>query len=261
MRYLVCLLFVLSFSLPVSGQVDYKEEKTKINSIKGIRYIYGEGIAETEEEALMQAEEALKKEIMILAQEKKSLKDADKIIVQAIKKNTSKIELKRGPSFRIFLYAEKNKIQNADYSMMMENPIKTESPKGTPEKEAATEEYLSAEIEKEIDTEIIPETKEEEKVSDSKIEISSPILRQIAASSSTSSTMELFARFKEEHKIMWGNVQTDIKSTWYILVCDGDKIIAVLDKGLNNRLNFLSGEKETLNKFSNYKKIWFIIYE
>ena len=258
------ILFIVSLLVPFCfGQVEYKEEKTKINSIKrNSAYVYGEGIAETEEEALLQAEEELKKEVTILVSEKKNLKDADKIIVQAIRKNTSKVELKRGTSFRIFLYVKKDQIQNADASLLMDNPAKVS---GEPKEETVVEELPEEdisiqELEDISQVEDLPEEIVEDVVATPGA-ITSPILSQIVSCENTDAVQELFARLKEEHKIMWGNVQADIKPAWYILVIDDNRIVAVLDKGLNNRLDLLTGKKVSLGSFSNRKKIWFILYE
>lgn len=255
------ILCIVSLLIPifVSGQVEYKEEKTKINSIKrNSAYVYGEGISETEEEALLQAEEELKKEVTILISEKKNLKEADKIIVQAIRKNTSKVELKRGTSFRIFLYVKKDQIQNADASLVIDNPAKIPD---APREETTVEELPKDETSIQELEDISQEEDLPEDIVETPVAITSLILSQIASCGNTDTLQDLFTRLKEEHKIMWGNVQADIKPAWYILVIDGNRIVAVLDKGLNNRLDLLTGKKVSLGSFSNQKKIWFILYE
>jgi hypothetical protein len=60
---------------------------------------------------------------------------------------------------------------------------------------------------------------------------------------------------------MWGRVTSEINPAWYIIIIADDKVKAVLDKGLNIRRNFLTGEKEDVNNYSQYTKVWITIYE
>lgn len=255
--YLMILLFLIPVF--VMGQVEYKEEKTKINSIKkNSNYVYGEGIAETEDEALRLAEESLMQEVTILISEDKELKEAGKIIVQSIKKNSSRIQLKRGSSFRIFLYVEKKRIQNADHTLIIDNPAKSERDTEAQETEVRVE---SKQEEEEPADPTLESQPTEVEVPANAVEFASPILQQIAACSQVDDLSKLFDQLKSEHKLMWGRVQSDMKPNWYIVVLDGQQVKALLDKGLNTRVNLLTGEKVSLANYANDTKRWFIIYE
>ena len=79
----LCVLCIF-FCASAFGQIAFKEEKTKVNSIKrSTKYVYGEGIAETEAEAREIAEQNLRQAILQLVSEEKDLLEAEAVLVNA----------------------------------------------------------------------------------------------------------------------------------------------------------------------------------
>lgn len=245
-KNLLLIAFVLC-PLLVGAQIEYKEEKTKINTIKRDKnYVYGEGIADTEKEALELAEDALRSAINGVVAERESLQDTETIVVNAVKRNSSRLQLKRGAFERVFLYVAKDHIFAAEEVVTI--------PRGVVEK---IEEKAEDVEEAENNTEENVENIVEESASES---VHSPLLTQLLRLTDMVSLQNFLKTKKEEHAAMWGNVGSDIKANWYIVAYEGNEVKAVFDKGLNTRLNLLTGEKESLADYSRYKKIWFTLY-
>ncbi|MDR3268185.1 MAG: hypothetical protein LBT83_03865 [Tannerella sp.] len=254
------MLLLVTIPLWMQGQVDYQEEKTKINTIKkDARYIYGEGIAETGAEALLAAEQSLHSEIMRVISEKESLQDAESVIITAIKKNSSQIKLKRGTMDRVFLYVNKENISAGD--QVMEIYLGDETPTDI-ETVIEIEEVATVELPAEPERKT-PARKEPDKITKPapKAEQAPSVISDILAASDFSTLQTYLQGQKAAHKIMWGKVGTEINPTWYIIAVSGNEIKAVFDKGLNRRKNFLTGENEEMSNYSNCTKIWLTIYE
>lgn len=114
-KKLFTFLFLSLFACYTLAQVEYKEEKTQISGIKrNSGYVYGEGIAETEEKAAAMAEQNLHAEILRVISENETLQQADKVMINTIRKQTGEIKLKRGSMSRVFLYVSKKNIFPGD---------------------------------------------------------------------------------------------------------------------------------------------------
>jgi hypothetical protein len=250
-----CMILLAAIPLWMQGQaVSNPEEKTKIKNIKNdVRYIYGEGIAESESEALFAAEQGLRSEVMRVISEKESLQDAESVIISAVKKKSSQIKLKRGTMDRVFLYVSKENISSSDQVMEIVLGGETQT---DIEPDVETEEVVTVELpaETEIKT---PERKEPKETA----EQAPSVISDILAASDASALQTYLKGQKDAHKIMWGKVGTEINPAWYIIAVSGNEIKAVFDKGLNKRKNFLTGENEEVSNYSNCTKIWLTIYE
>ncbi|WP_163217701.1 hypothetical protein [Bacteroides sp. 224] len=253
MKHIIaCLLMVIPTM--IFAQVDYLEEKTKINSIKKNKnYIYGEGMAATEQEALESAESSLRTEIMRLITEKESLQDAETILLNAVKKNSSKVALKRGTMERVFLYVHKDNIMSGGTVMAVDNPVAVAVTKSDEAKVIVPDSSLEDLV---IEEEIV---KIENEVNLN--EIASPVLRTIVSKKTVADVQKCMQELKAEHKIMYGNVGAEMNPTWYILVYSDQGIEAILDKGMGKRKNFLTGNMDNMNLYGRSKKVWFLIYE
>ena len=109
------------------AQDAYKEEKTKVNSIKrNSNYVYGEGMSSSSEEALTIAETALKSAIYNFISENEELQESDKIVVEAIKQHSEQVKLKRGEMQRVFLYVHKQNIVPNYKSLTIDIPSNTD---------------------------------------------------------------------------------------------------------------------------------------
>jgi hypothetical protein len=253
------MIWLALFAFQMYGQVDYAEEKTKIASIKkDSRYIYGEGIADTPEEALLAAEIIIESEIRRVISERESLQDAETIIVNNIKKNSSVVKLKRGTMDRVFLYVDKDNISAGN--QVMEIHRNTEDREAEPEPEPEPEPLPLPELE---ETSSSATTQPEpEPVSPPTPSQPMPrIISDIVAAADFASLQTYLKGQKAAHKIMWDKVTSDINPAWYIIAVSNGRIEAVFDKGLTVRKNFLTGEKENLNNYDHCTKIWLTIYE
>lgn len=263
LRYIIVLVCLFSTSLSFA-QVAYVEEKAKVNSIKkNADYVYGEGIADTEQEALELAEQSLRSEIMRLISESKTMQDEETILVNAIKKNSSRIKLKRGTMDRVFLYVEKENILLPQQVMTINRDIidKEKEDISVVEEDLIAEETLL--IEEVADILMEEETKTETNQPDTPISNENllPTLKALLLCNSKSEFMDYLRKQKEVHKVMWGNVASDINPAWYIGVFTEGKPVAVFDKGLQTRLNLLNGQRESLAGYGKSEKVWFIVYE
>ena len=248
----LCLLGIF-FCVSAFGQIAFKEEKTKVNSIKrSTKYVYGEGIAETEVEAREIAEQNLRQAILQLVSEEKDLLEAEAVLVNAAKQNTSQIKLKRGTMERVFLYVEKKNIFPSENPFIMEQSTPKEE---EPEAEVVKPNVAEKSLPKLNGVEIPAET------STTIPEAVSPTLQGILACQDMTSLRTYLTEQKERHKVMFGDVRQDFKPSWYVIVYEGETIKAILDKGLQRRTNLISGIKEEIGTYSGFPKIWFIIYE
>lgn len=248
----LCVLWIF-FCTSAFGQIAFKEEKTKVNSIKrSTKYVYGEGIAETEAEAREIAEQNLRQAILQLVSEEKDLLEAEAVLVNAAKQNTSQIKLKRGTMDRVFLYVEKKNIFPSENPFIMEQSM--------PEEEKTEAEI----VEQDVAEEELPDFKALEEPAEAQDviqKVESPTLQGVLACQDMTVLRAYLAEQKEGYKVMFGDVRQDFKPSWYVVVYEGEEIKAVLDKGLQRRTNLLSGTKEEIGTYFGFPKMWFIIYE
>lgn len=248
----LCVLWIF-FCTSAFGQIAFKEEKTKVNSIKrSTKYVYGEGIAETEAEAREIAEQNLRQAILQLVSEEKDLLEAEAVLVNAAKQNTSQIKLKRGTMDRVFLYVEKKNIFPSENPFIMEQSM--------PEEEKTEAEIVEQDVAEEelLDFKALEEPAEAQDVIQ---KVESLTLQGVLACQDMTALRAYLAEQKEAYKVMFGDVRQDFKPSWYVVVYEGEEIKAVLDKGLQRRTNLLSGTKEEIGTYSSFPKMWFIIYE
>lgn len=269
-------LFLTVFLLPAAtAQVAFKEEKTKVNSIKRDRqYLYGEGIAETEEEARTTAEQNLRQAVLQFISEEKELLEAEAVIVNAARQNTSQIKLKRGTLERVFLYVHKKNIIPSDNSFVIEQ---SETP-AVAEEATAVEKAAEAIVEAEAVTvppaEIVERMEEPEtNLAETKVEVeaetesdkeaapAATTLDRILACPDMAALQQCLATEKAAHRVMWGELKQDFKPNWLLVAYEGNMIRAIFDKGLQRRTNLLTGQAEDVADYAGCSKLWFIIYD
>lgn len=276
------LLFVLLVPVGVFGQVAYMEEKAKVNKIKrSSQYLYGEGIAATVEEAMSMAEQSLKNAILAEIAENKELKNADQVLVNSIKRHSEKIQLKRGAMERVFLYVEKKNLYDSGKMVSLDIP---EPAQTTPDTDLTPAGESGKQQEELVDDlyRTVPEKKSRD--TSSGVEhlnggrvftpVSKPraetlpsvpeggVLETILTLNNVDQLQAYMQGQKELHKLMWGNVRSTLNDNWFLIILDGDRVVAVLDKKkAEGRKNLLTGEWEDVDRYSVYPKVWFIVYE
>lgn len=259
------MLFAL-FSFCLQAQVDYQEEKVKINSIKkNAAYVYGEGMAETAEEALAIAESSLESEIRRVISEQESLQDAESVVVSHIRKNAAQIKLKRGTMERVFLYAKKENIVPGDQVMEIGLGRAQETEEAAEVEEEAPEEVVEA-VEEMAEDSRAGREKETEKPASEVSATEAPaktsrIISDLLLASDVKALQTYLEGQKRAHKVMYGKVGTEVAPEWYIIAFQGNEIKAVFDRGLSTRRNLLNGKNEPLSDYGNCTKIWLTVYE
>jgi len=258
------ILIVLLLPAYLFAQVEYAEEKTQVNAIKkDANYLYGEGIGDSVEDAILSAKDFLTSDIKRYIQEEIPLVDASSISIPQLVENASKIQFKRGTMDRIFLYMKKTDILNI--------PSSPKTPAAGKETITEKKEIIA---EPEVETVRAPEaiktpevTKAEEtpevaNVAMPVIEtLASPMLNELLSSPDMETLISTLKAAKDEHKVMWGEVKlNDMNPSWYIVPFSGNEIKAFLDKGEQERINLLTTEKVSLQDYSNNRKVWFIIF-
>lgn len=254
MNRLIMIVLVFVF-LPygLSAQVAYMEEKAKVNKIKrSSQYLYGEGVAATVDEATRQAEQDLRNAILAEMEGNEELQDADKVLVNSIKKHSEKIQLKRGAMERVFLYVEKKNLFSAAHVVALDISAPASPGVGQPaDGLQAGEEKISA------PPVFNPVAKEKEDVM-----VPSSALESILAEKSVKNLEALMRSLKDEHKLMWGNVRSTVNPKWYVIVYSGDEVKAILGRETNGvRMDLLSNRSDALENYASDSKVWFVLYE
>jgi len=262
------ILIVLLLPAYLFAQVEYAEEKSQVNTIKkDANYLYGEGIGDTAEDAMLSAKDFLTSDIKRYIQEEVSLVDASSISIPQLVENADKIQFKRGTMDRIFLYVKKTDILNTPSS---KTPIagketKTEKKEMVAEPEAvkAPEVEKVPEVAESPEIIKVEETPEVTTAAKPAIETQeSPMLNKLLSSPDMETLISILKAAKEAHKVIWGDVKlNNINPSWYIVSFSENEINAFLDKGAEERINLLTKEKVSLKDYSNNRKVWFIIYE
>ena len=252
------ILLIIMVLIPAGllAQVDFLEEKNLINSIKkNLTYLHGEGVANSEKDALSIAQDELTHQINAYCKEYLSPAQIDYIDIRLIVSNSCKVQLKRGSNSRVFLYIDKENIKGnpspCQDKSYLDNSLVQYSNEDTVEIDNSTDIISGVDVESLDIMEFSTETEDNEDT----------LLSRVIATEDTRSLMNLLNTEKRERKVMWGEVKNEINTSWYVVVISNDKIEAVLDKGDNVRMDFRSNEQKNLRDFGNNKKIWFIIFE
>jgi len=267
------LLFIPLF---LYGQVDYLDEKNLVSSIKkDAGYIYGEGIGDCVIDARNIAEDFLLAEIKQWMQEGMSPAEAASVSVKKVMGNACVVQFKRGDMDRIFLYVAKENVSANSQPCNGSAPVEVLTVVELVEPEPAmVEEYIpdieDIEIEViEFEPEIVEYIREiEPEIEEVAVVIEEPVadivqdgtwLNRFLAAPDMNSLLALLKAAKEDYKVMWGEVKSQMEPGWYIVPFSGNEIKAVLSP--SRRVNLLTGEQDALRNYNNNRKIWFIIYE
>lgn len=265
MRQLLISILLL-WPVYLFAQVEYAEEKTQVNAIKkDANYLYGEGIGNSIEDALLSAKDFLTSDIKRYLQEEVPSVDASSVSISQLVENASKIQFKRGTMDRIFLYIKKTDILNppSPNASVAEEEITTNQKEIIAEPEVEVEAAKAPEVIQAPVIAKVEETPAIKQMAKPAIETQeSPILNRLLSSPNMETLINELKAAKEEHKVMWGEVKSNnINPSWYIVSFSGNEIKAFMDKGTNKRINLLTREEVSLTDYNNDRKVWFIIFE
>lgn len=262
------LLFLLFTSVVASAQSVSKQ----INDIKrSSQYLSAEATMETESQAYELAEEMLSKQISEYAASQKSLKNAPNVIVKDVAGKAEKLQMNRGTMTRVFLYVRKNDIIAADNTRVLVQPQKNEESAPGEEKPKKDEQKKRKEAEKPDETpvsSVVPITSSPTtSTSQGNASLRLPeswqqtAIDNLLSCSTVEAAKEMMVRLRVEKKIKrFGPADScPNASSCFWLIFDGDgRVITVLGDGQDERTNFRSMEKDTIDNYKGMGAIWFL---
>ncbi len=280
------LVFGLVITITLCAQ---QSDSKKINSIKrNPSYLYAEATMETEEEAFNTAKEALMTYIQEYIDSRKSLSNANSVIVKDIANRCERMQMMRGDMYRVLVYVKKNDIIPAANSETIDRPnsavvkdtivaVKADT---TALKQADTMAVNAVAVDDGLPTvnEINNKpnvfgnnSEEKEAVEQNMVETAAKleiawqqrVIDELLEASSLTEAKAMLNRFKAEFKVKRYGSYNECKnigeSFWLIVENGGGSVKAILGPGADERTNFKTMIKDRLGNYSGYDAIWFTL--
>lgn len=280
------LVFGLVITITLCAQ---QSDSKKINSIKrNPSYLYAEATMETEEEAFNTAKEALMTYIQEYIDSKKSLSNANSVIVKDIANRCERMQMMRGDMYRVLVYVKKNDIIPAANSETIDRPnsavvkdtivaVKADT---TALKQADTMAVNAVAVDDGLPTvneinnkpNVFDNNSEEKEAVEqnmvetaAKLEIAwqQRVIDELLEASSLTEAKAMLNRFKAEFKVKRYGSYNECKnigeSFWLIVENGGGSVKAILGPGADERTNFKTMIKDRLGNYSGYDAIWFTL--
>ena len=280
------LVFGLVITITLCAQ---QSDSKKINSIKrNPSYLYAEATMETEEEAFNTAKEALMTYIQEYIDSKKSLSNANSVIVKDIANRCERMQMMRGDMYRVLVYVKKNDIIPAANSETIDRPnsavvkdtivaVKADT---TALKQADTMAVNAVAVDDGLPTvnEINNKpnvfgnnSEEKEAVEQNMVETAAKleiawqqrVIDELLEASSLTEAKAMLNRFKAEFKVKrygsYNGCKNIGESFWLIVENGGGSVKAILGPGADERTNFKTMIKDRLGNYSGYDAIWFTL--
>lgn len=265
MKQVILLSMLLWMPVIMRGQSISKQ----INDIKrSSKYITAEATLETEAKAYELANELLMNQISEYMAEKGALKKAETVVVKNVSGKAERLQMKRGTMTRIFLYVKKNDIIPVENMRVIVNneEQKKQKAKTATETSAEIEEVDSISSEYEMITDV-DSLNVEEKNFNTAIASSYPTWQQeviytLIGSSSIKNALYLIDRFRTELKIKRHGSASNCRNSaecYWIIFNDNEQVMTILGPGGDQRMNFVTFEKDALKNYSGKTAIWFTL--
>lgn len=248
-------VYILIGYLMIANTTFGQSNIQEINAIKrNNSCIYAEATLPTEQEANELAQELLVKYIEDYLKED-TLKGAyTNFVVKDIIGKREKLSMKRGEMVRVFLYVKKEDIIPAKNLMTLQK----EEPKHANEKDSHKSSKMKAKEEKK-DAQSLPTTT---KPIITPINQPSSVIMELMKSSSAEDALETLARLKAEYKVKrygsYGECK-DISAVYWLILGEDNTLCAILDKGENKRIDFMTNTYTSLKAYSGKSAIWFTL--
>lgn len=246
---IVC--FYLLFVLGIFAQKSNEQTKKEINKIKISRsYLCAEATMPTLKEAEELAYELLINEINQWLSEQKKQIQTKQIVLQDIKSCTESLEMERGINIRAFIYIKKKDII----------PIYGNGLVLTKEEEGMDNDSPTSEVAAQPDS-VEAESDTPPSETEQPITAVDPMQRIIAATNMDDIKL-IFNELKQQNKIEYGkytSLDQNISDTCLLLYNREGKIVAVLDKGDNSRMNLQTKQPDKMTNYNGNAIYWFII--
>lgn len=278
-KLLILHLIVLSFGTLFGKQPDEVAKRTLEREIKvSGKYLYGEAVGNTKDEAIKMAKSALLSEINKEAVTHPEWQFAKTIQANGVEYNTDMIDLMRGNKFRVIAYIKKDNIAVIFGNKAPEIKLTDKKVQHGKELPATQPQKTQSEV-----VQIIPiPAFVEEKVQPKKEEIKVPvlensqnmpvsdnhmntgdILEQIVAAISFSEIQKILDANKRKGKVVSGTIDklTAPEKVYLIVYRKTGDIVAILDKGSNaSRKDLRSGEIKGKEILEQNQVIWFQLF-
>ena len=279
--------FLLVFGLVISFTLCAQQsDSKKINSIKrNPSYLYAEATMETEEEAFNTAKEALMTYIQEYIDSKKSLSNANSVIVKDIANRCERMQMMRGDMYRVLVYVKKSDIIPADNSETIERSntavmkdtvaVKTDT---TELKQVDTMAVNTVAVDDGLPTvdeingkpNVFGNNNEKEVVEHNAVETAAKletawqqrVIDELLEASSLTEAKAMLNRFKAEYKVKrYGsyNECRNVGESFWLIVENGGSVKAILGPGADERTNFKTMIKDRLGNYSGYDALWFTL--
>jgi hypothetical protein len=242
----------------------------QINDVKrSSKYIYAEATLETETKAYELANELLMNQISEYMAEKGSLKNAETIVVKNVSGRAERLQMKRGTMTRVFLYVKKKDIILADNMRVIVNnerqQKKAETNFDSPsEIEVEQVDSIGSEYEMitDVDSLDVNEMNFNTAIASSYPTWQQEVIYTLIGSSSIKNALYLIDRFRAELKIKRHGPASNCRNSaecYWIIFNDNEQVMTILGPGSDQRMNFVSFEKDTLKNYSGKTAIWFTL--
>lgn len=280
----LCLILAgLALSFTICAQ---QSDSKKINSIKrNTSYLYAEATMDTEEEAFKTAKESLMTYIREYIESKKSLNNANNVIVKDVANRCEKLQMMRGDMYRVLVYVKKDDILPADNGTVISRSGETEQPDtakvSVPDAGLEQKDTVSvppvpvndglpsvSEINSlpnafdDEDSEASDLDFEMEEVSRLETAWQQNVIDELLKASSLTEAKAMLNRFKTEFRVKrYGsyNECRSVAEAFWLIVEHGGGVKAVLGPGANERANYKTMRMDRLGNYSGYDAIWFTL--
>ena len=292
-RRLFLLVFGLTISVVLCAQ---QSDSKKINSIKrNPSYLYAEATMDTEEEAFNTAKETLMSYIKEYIESKKSLNNANNVIIKDIANRCEKLQMMRGEMYRVLVYVKKgdiipaentttlDRLGNAelvDTAAIAKDKIETKQPDtvsvntipvDTVAVNTATIDDGLPSVDEINNTSNVFGDNENKEVGDNnsgeladKLEIAwqQGVIDELLKVTSLTEAKAMLNRFKAEFKVKRYGSYNECRSvgeSFWLIIENSGSVKAILGPGIDKRTNFKTMRKDTLGNYSGDDAIWFTL--
>jgi len=248
-----CILATLLASQMAAQDVSPSK---RINNIKrDSQYIFAEATGKTSEEATEMANMLLEKYIGEYIEQQEKLDVANNVIVKDACSTSEKIEVPRGTMTRVFVYVKKSNIEPAQSVQTINREQR---------QQANLPETTVEEIESVSETTLEMETTREAANDPSLPMWQMRVIMEIAKQTSLIDVRQKLNTYKVQHKVKRIGMPAEPCQTpdgaFYVFADAGGQVTALLGRQSGNgRLNYLTGQQDSLEAHSSETRMWFTL--
>ena len=240
----------LMMTIIALGQSNIQE----INAIKRNKsYIYAEATLATEKEASDLAQELLVKYIEDYLEEDSLKKSYPNYVVKDIVGKREKLSMKRGEMIRVFLYVNKEDIIPAKNLMTLQKEESKQRPEKNLQKKS-----MATRKENNTKTEPPSEMSKSTTTTSNQPSVVTELLKALTAKDA----LATLDRLKSEYKVKrYGSYEEckNISTAYWLILSDNNKVCAILGKGQDERIDYVTNTYSSLKAYSGKSAVWFTL--